>query len=89
MQDIITYMQQLGVAQEFYSKDIKLLLTGVTEHFLWHSEYPFQESDLDLQSYISKVFKKALYAIHKELYWVFQNWHGKMAYMMYLMYFKR
>ena len=41
MQDIVTYTQQLGVAQEVHFEDIKLLLEAVTKHFLWHSECPF------------------------------------------------
>ena len=34
IQDIVTYMQQLGMAQEFYSEYIKLLLEAVTKHCL-------------------------------------------------------
>ena len=34
IQDIVTYTQQLGMAQEFYSEDIKLLLKAITKHFL-------------------------------------------------------
>ena len=35
IQDIVTYMQQLCMAQQFHSEDIKLLLEAVTEHVLW------------------------------------------------------
>ena len=34
IQDIVTHTQQLGIAQEFNSEDMKLLLAGVTKHFL-------------------------------------------------------
>ena len=44
IQDIVTYTEQLGMAQEFHSEDIKLLLEAVTKHFLWHPEYPFLEN---------------------------------------------
>ena len=66
VQDIVTYTQQLGMAQEFHSEDIKLLLEAVTKHFLWHSEYPFQENDLELRAYISKALKKPTVSINKE-----------------------
>ena len=33
IQVIVTYRQQLGMAQEFHSEDIKLLLEAVTKHF--------------------------------------------------------
>ena len=33
MQDIVTYTQQLRMAQEFHSEDIKLCLEAVTKHF--------------------------------------------------------
>ena len=39
IQDIVTYTQQLSMAQEFHSEDIKLLLEAVTKHFLRHSEF--------------------------------------------------
>ena len=32
IQHIATYKQQLSMAQEFYSEDIKLLLEAVTKH---------------------------------------------------------
>ena len=34
IQDIVTYVQQLGMAQEFHTENIKLLLEAVTKHFL-------------------------------------------------------
>ena len=34
IQDIVTYTQQLSMAQDFHSEDIKLLLEGVTKYFL-------------------------------------------------------
>ena len=50
IQDIVTYTQQLYMAQEFHSEDIKLLLEAVTKHFLCQSEYPFQENHLELKA---------------------------------------
>ena len=69
-QEIVTYTQQLGMAQDFHSKDIKLLLEAVTKHFLWHSKYTFQENDLELRAYISKALRKPMFPINKEPYWV-------------------
>ena len=66
IQDIITYTQQLGMAQEFHIEDIKLLLEALTKHFLWHSEYPFQERDLELRIYIRKALRKPTVPIKKE-----------------------
>ena len=40
IQDIVTYTQQLGIAQDFHSEDIKFLLEAVIKYFLWYSEYP-------------------------------------------------
>ena len=57
-QDIVTYTQQLAMAQKFYSEDIKLLLEAVTKHLLWHSEYPCQENDLVLRAYFRKTLRK-------------------------------
>ena len=34
MQNIMTHTQQLGMAQEFHSEDIKLLLEAATKDFL-------------------------------------------------------
>ena len=82
IEDIVIYTQQLGMAQEFHSEDIKLLLEAVTTHFLWHSEYPFQEKDLELRSYISKALMKPTDPIDKEPHWVLQNWDDIMAFMM-------
>ena len=36
--DIVTFMQQLGMAEEFHSEDIKLLSKAVTKDFLLHLE---------------------------------------------------
>ena len=66
IQDIVTYTPQLGMAQEFHSKNIKLLLAAVTKHFLLHSEYTFQKSDLELRTYISKALKILTVPINKE-----------------------
>ena len=82
IQDIVTYSQQLGMAQDFYYVDIKWLLEAVTKHFLWHSEYPFQENDLELRAYISKGLKKLTFPIYKKPHWVLQNWDNMMAFMM-------
>ena len=62
----MTYTQQLGMAQEFHSEDIKLLLEAVTKHVLWHSEYAFQEKDLELRAYISKALRKPAVFINME-----------------------
>ena len=82
IQDIVMYTEQLGMAQEFHSEDIKLLLEAVTKYFLWHSEYPFQDHNLELKAYISKALKKPMVPINKEPYWVLQNWDDIMAFMM-------
>ena len=82
IQDIGTYTQQLGMAQEFHSEDIKLLLEAVTKYFLSHSEYPLQQQDLELRAYISKALRKPTVPINKELHWVLHNWDDKMACMM-------
>ena len=82
IQDIVTYMQQFGMAQEFHSEYIKLLLEGVTKHFSLHSEHPFQEKDLELRGYINKAIRKPTVPIRKELNWVLQNWYDIMAFMM-------
>ena len=68
IQDIVTYTQQLGMAQEFHSQDVKLLLEALIKHFLWHLEYPFQEKDLELRAYISKVLRKPTLPINQELH---------------------
>ena len=34
IEDIMRYIQQLSIAQEFYSENIKLLLEAVTKHVL-------------------------------------------------------
>ena len=82
IQDIMTFTQQLSVAQQFHSEDIKLLLEVVTKYFLCHSEYPFQENDLALRAYISKVLRKRIILINKELHCIFQNWDYIIAFMM-------
>ena len=69
------------MAQEFHSEDIQLLLEAVTKHFLWHSEYPFQENDLELRAYISKALRKPTVPINKKPHWVLQNWDDIMAFM--------
>ena len=56
------------MAQEFHSEHIKLLLEAVTNDFLWHSEYPFQEKDLELSAYISKALRKPMVPINTELH---------------------
>ena len=89
IQNIMTYTQQLGMAQEFHSEDIKLLLEAVTKHCLWHSEYPFQENDLELRAYISKALRKPMVPINKKLYWVLQKWNDIMAFVMYGMHLDR
>ena len=82
IKDIMTYMQQLGMAQEFHSQNVKLLLEAVTKHFSWQSEYPFLENDLELRACISKALKKPTVPINKQPYWVLQNWDDIMAFMM-------
>ena len=82
IQDIVTYTQQLGMSQEFHVDDIKLRLEAVTKHFIWHSEYAFQEKDLQLRAYISKALRKPMLPIYKEAHWVLQNWDNIMAFMM-------
>ena len=59
-----------------------MLLEAVSKHFLWHSEYPFQENDIALRAYISKALKKLLVPIYKEQYWVLQKCDDIMAFMM-------
>ena len=73
IQDIVTYMPQLRLAPQFHSKDIKFLLEAVIKHFLRHSEYPFQENDLELEAYISKELRKATVPSNKELHLVLQH----------------
>ena len=70
IQDIVTYMQQLGKAQELHLQDIKLLLEAITKYFLCHSEYPFQENDFELRPYLSKALRKPTFSINKEPQWV-------------------
>ena len=82
MQDIVTYTQQLGMAQEFHSEDIKLVLEAVTKYFLLYSEYLFQENDLELKAYMSKALRKPMLSIKNESDWVLQNWNNIMAFMM-------
>ena len=89
IQDILTYTQQLSMAQEFHSVDIKLLLETVTKHLLWHSEYPSQDNDFELRAYISKGFKKPTVPINKELHWELKNWDDIMAFMIYRMHLDR
>ena len=74
IQDIVPYTQHLGMAQEFHSADIRLLLEAVIKHFLWHSEYRLPENDLELRAYINKPFMKPTVPINKEPHWVLQNW---------------
>ena len=83
IQDMMTCAQQLGMAQEFYFENIKLLLEVVIKHFLYDSKYAFQENDLELRAYISKALKTLIVPINKEPYWVLQNWEDIMAFMMY------
>ena len=82
IQDIVTYTQQLGMAQEFHSVDVKLLLEAVIKDFLWYSEYPFQENDLELRAEISKGLKKPTVPINKEPHWVLQKWDDIIVFMM-------
>ena len=82
IQDIITYTQQLGMAQEFNSAHIKLLFEPTTKHFLWHSDYPLQKNDLELRLCISKALKKPMVPINTEQYWVLQNGDDIIAFMM-------
>ena len=89
IQDIVTYTQQLGMAQEFHLESIMLPLEGVTKHFLWHSEYQFQENELKLSTYINKAFKKPTVSISKEPHWVLQKWDDIMAFMMCRMHLDR
>ena len=70
------------MAQEFQSEDINLLLEGVTMHFLWHSEYAFQDNDLELWACMSKALKKPMVRINKELHLVLQNWDYIIAFIM-------
>ena len=70
------------MSQEFYSQDIKLVLEAITKHFLQHSEYLFQEFDLEARAYIRKALKKPTVLINREPYWVLQNWHDIMTFMM-------
>ena len=70
------------MAQAFYLQDIKLVLEAVIKHFLCHSEYTFQEIDLELRTYISKVLRQPTVPISKEPHWVLQNWDDIMAFMM-------
>ena len=70
------------MAQEFHSEDIKLLLEVARKHFLWHSEYLFQENNLELMAYISKALRKPMVPINKEQHRVLQNWDDIMAFMM-------
>ena len=86
MQDIITYTQQLGMDQEFHPEDIKLLLEAATKHLLLHLEYLFQENDLELKVYISKVLKNPTVPINKEPHWVLQDLDDIMAFIMCVMY---
>ena len=72
-------MQQLGIAQEFHSKNIKLLLEAVTKQFLWHSGYLFYQNNLELIVYMSKVLRKPMVLINKEPHWALQNWNDIMA----------
>lgn len=62
-----TDTQQLGIAQELYSVDIKVLLDVVKKHFLLHLEYLYQKNDVELRTYIKKVLKKPFIPNHKEL----------------------
>ena len=89
IQDIRTYTQQLGMAQEFHPEDIKLLWEVVKKYFLWHLEYPFQENDLELKAYISEALKKPIVPINKKPHWVLQNWDEIMAFMKCGMYLDR
>ena len=70
------------MAQEFHSEDIKLLLEAVTKYFLWHSEYRFQQNNLELRAHISKKLRKPTVPINKELHWVLQNWYNIMEFTM-------
>ena len=74
-------MQQVGIAQEFNSKDIKLLLEAVTKH-LWHSESSLEDNDLQLKAYIRKALRKPTIHINKAPYCVLHHWDDIMAFMM-------
>ena len=64
--DIVIYTPYLDMSQEFYSDDIKLAWEAVTKHFWWHSEYPVQDNNLEMQACIREALMTLSVHINQE-----------------------
>ena len=82
IQHVGTCTQQLSVAWQFHSKDMKSPFEAVSKQFLWHSKYPFQQNDLEFRACISRALKKPPVQINKEPHWGLQNEDDAIGYMM-------
>ena len=59
-----------------------MLLAAAKKHFPWHSEYIFQENNLESMACISKALKKPMLPINKEPHLVLQKLDDVIAFMM-------
>ncbi|HEY4152193.1 MAG TPA: hypothetical protein VGM38_02615, partial [Pseudolysinimonas sp.] len=82
IQNILAYTQQLAYVHCYHPQDIRLLFEAAAKHFLWTTNIPFDNKDLELTSVLNERLKRPKIPQLTEPHWVLKEWEEIMCFML-------